>query len=238
MSVGKSNYKLGGEVNMNIEIDTHDIRLVFDIMGESKSIASIVGKTIDIPGNAKITLKEPPIERRALDIPTTLEFVLNYAPGIVATGLIAKWFWQIVKGKVDKMRIGGTEAKLSEEGIEKRIKEKMEEGRSIRGYGKIKFSVQRIGLNPSGIAILSCKRASRGFFPDPDQDFTLVIDNRQYSTSIRNLSSGCTSIAKTFEHGVRITRYELCLGHKLKEGDKIFIEVEVPFRKYRLLRSD
>lgn len=107
----------------------------------------------------------------------------------------------------------------------------------MRGHEEIKFSIQRIGANPSGIAILSCKKSTRRLFPPPRQQFTLVIDNRQYSTSIRNLKhSGCTSFAKTFEHGVRITRYDLCLRHKLKEGDRVFIKVEVPFKRYRLLR--
>lgn len=113
----------------------------------------------------------------------------------------------------------------------------IEEGRSMRGHGKIEFSVQRIATNPAGIAIVSFKKASRDFFPRPGEHFTLVIDNREYSTSIRNLKrTGWTSIAKTSEHGVRITRYDLCSRHKLEEGDKVFIEVEIPFERYRLLR--
>ena len=101
----------------------------------------------------------------------------------------------------------------------------------------MEFKIQRIGPNPSGIAIVSCRRETRHQFPPPGQPFTLVIDDLEYETSIRNLSSGWTSIAKTFHEGERITRAELCERHELHEGDRVFIEVLEPFRKYRLRRD-
>ncbi|MDL1956545.1 MAG: hypothetical protein LWW95_05790 [Candidatus Desulfofervidus auxilii] len=102
---------------------------------------------------------------------------------------------------------------------------------------RLEFSVQRIGANPSGLAIVSCKKTVRQFFPPPGESFILNIDDKTYTTSLRNLSSGCTSFAKTFEGSEKITRYELCKRHNLKEGDKVYIEVEIPFRKYRLLKT-
>ena len=100
----------------------------------------------------------------------------------------------------------------------------------------IEFKVQRIAPNPSGIAILSCRSETRNYFPPPGRSFTLVIDEKGYITSIRNLQSGWTSFAKTFYQGRRVVRAELCESHKLREGDSVFIEIEIPNKKYRLLR--
>lgn len=104
---------------------------------------------------------------------------------------------------------------------------------------KIEFCIQRIAPNPSGIAIVSYNKSIRRLFPSPGRPFTLIIDDKEYFTSIRNLErSGWTSFAKTFEHDRRVTRSELCERHRLKEGNKIFVKVEVPHKKYRLLKSD
>jgi hypothetical protein len=103
---------------------------------------------------------------------------------------------------------------------------------------KIEFSIKRIGERSSMLVIISSGKVSGGIFPDPDKNFILVIDDREYSTSIKELMGGRKSIGKTFEHGKPIARHELCSRHHLKEGDKICIGPEIPLRRYRLLRPD
>ncbi|NOY64883.1 MAG: hypothetical protein GXO97_05745, partial [Nitrospirae bacterium] len=108
--------------------------------------------------------------------------------------------------------------------------------RAKEGVASMEFKVQRIASNPSGIAIVSCRKETRQNFPSPGKPFLLIIDDREYQTSIRNLQVGWTSFAKTFYRGKRITRAELCELHKLKEGDRVFVEIVEPFKKYRLRR--
>jgi len=108
----------------------------------------------------------------------------------------------------------------------------------MRQSKEIEFHVQRISENPSGIAILSYKEV-RHLFPSPGQSFILFIDDKEYTTSIRNLKrSGWTSFAKTFENNIRVTRAELCYRHRLKEGDLVIVTVEIPFEEYRLFKPE
>jgi len=139
------------------------------------------------------------------------------------TGLTARW---ILEGNQDNLASTSTQDEggfLVQRGVI------MMEDRT-----KIQFVVERSYPN-----IVSYRRGTRNFFPPPNSGFILVIDDEKYSTSIRDLKkSGATSIAKTFdEHGDRITRYDLCSKHGLKGGDKVYIEVEVPLKKYRLLKK-
>ena len=106
----------------------------------------------------------------------------------------------------------------------------------MKQFKEIEFHVQRIAPNPSGIAIVSYKEV-RHLFPSPGKSFILFIDDKEYTTSIRNLRrSGWTSFAKTFENNIRVTRAELCYRHRFKEGDLVFVTEEVPFEKYRLIK--
>lgn len=71
--------------------------------------------------------------------------------------------------------------------------------------------------------------------PDPGKPFKLIIDDREYTTWIRNLKSGLVSIARTIEaSGFKITRAELCARHGLRAGDTVYIELVIPLQKYRL----
>jgi transcriptional regulator with XRE-family HTH domain len=117
--------------------------------------------------------------------------------------------------------------------IEKQFKK--EEGKVERRM--IEFKIQRIAPNPSGIDIVSCRRETRNYFPPPGHPFTLVIDEKEYTTSIRNLKkTGWTSFAKTFYQNKRVYRAELCGRHRLREGDSVLIEIEIPNQRYILRR--
>jgi len=79
---------------------------------------------------------------------------------------------------------------------------------------------------------------ARSYFPFPQKTFKLQIDDEEYTTSVRNLRSGCTAIAKTFNAaGRRITRADLCSKHMLRKGQIVSIEIIYRDRLYRLTKS-
>ena len=97
---------------------------------------------------------------------------------------------------------------------------------------KFEFKIDR-DLN-----IVCYKQAARQYFPPPHKDFKLAIENVEYRTSVRNLSSGCTSIAKTFDaSGQCIARADLCRRHGLRQGQTVCIEVLASRQLYRLIKS-
>jgi len=86
--------------------------------------------------------------------------------------------------------------------------------------------------------IVCYEQTARGCFPTPHKEFKLEIDGQKYTTSIRNLKSGCTSLAKTVDAtGQRITRATLCLRHGLRRGQEVYIEAVTPLQLYRLNKS-
>ena len=103
---------------------------------------------------------------------------------------------------------------------------------------KFKFKISRSGsVYPSEIDIVCCDKSVRNHFPPPRQSFKLVVDDKAYVTSIRDLKkTGWTSIAKTFEgNGVKISRADLCSRHNLNSGQTVFIEEITPKQVYRLI---
>ncbi len=103
----------------------------------------------------------------------------------------------------------------------------------------MEFKTQKNGsaLNAE-ILIVSYDRSIRSEFPEPYTTFILEIDGQKYETSIRNLKSGTTSMAKTYDkNGNKVTRADLCSIHSLIPGQRVCIEAIVPKQKYRLTRS-
>lgn len=153
-------------------------------------------------------------------------------------GVSANYVYLLEKG----VREPGKPLKLFFECLEENLSYKKqslpEKGKKVKEReASMEFKIQRIAPNPSGIAIVSCRKETRQNFPSPGKPFILVIDDREYQTSIRNLQkTGWTSFAKTFYRGKRITRAELCELHKLKEGNRVFVEIVEPFKKYTLRR--
>ncbi|GAG24272.1 unnamed protein product, partial [marine sediment metagenome] len=87
------------------------------------------------------------------------------------------------------------------------------------------------------LAIISYDKGAKELLPKPRESFILVIDGREYTTSIIDLGGGRRSIGRTFERGERIGRDELCSRHHLKEEDKVCIEPEIPLKRYNLSRA-
>ena len=99
-----------------IEITTHDKQLSYDIIGNYSSYA--VGTTIQIPGNASLT-SSGIISRKAFAFPETLEFILTFGTG-VASGMVASWLYDKLKGKATRLRIEKQEIQI-DQGEIKRI---------------------------------------------------------------------------------------------------------------------
>ena len=107
----------------------------------------------------------------------------------------------------------------------------------------MKFKVEKITKNlvknPSGVDIVCYDKSVRKHFPPPYQTFKLVIDDKEYITSVRNLKSCQTRIAKTQEVGRgKIVRADLCRRHALQVGQEVcIVEVVTPQKVYRLTRT-
>jgi len=103
---------------------------------------------------------------------------------------------------------------------------------------RIEFSVGRYNPNPSAIDFVCSRPEARKHFPPPKRQFELVIGNDEYITYIQDVKDGRTIIGRTEDknHG-RVIRHDLCAKHNIKEGDKLLMEVIVPFKKYRLTKA-
>lgn len=107
---------------MRIEIDTEDRQLSSDLMGNSETAQN--GQTVNIPGGAKLTLG-PLVKRYAVGVPETIEAVLTFGSG-VASGLVASWLYDKIKGRATRLRIDETEVEINKGEIEHIIVRKIE----------------------------------------------------------------------------------------------------------------
>lgn len=105
---------------MELEIQTYDRLLVFDVLG--KKSASI-DDSVDLPGNAKIFYKEI-LGCKSVGIPETINFVLTFGSG-VAAGVVANWIYDKLKNKTEKITINRKEIILDKEQIKKVIEEEI-----------------------------------------------------------------------------------------------------------------
>ncbi len=103
----------------------------------------------------------------------------------------------------------------------------------------MEFKIKKNGSTVNTeILIVSYDKEFRHEFPPPYTAFILEIDGKEYETSIRNLKSEATSLAKTIDTtGKRITRNDLCVLHSLVPGQSVYIKTINPQNKYRLTRS-
>lgn len=78
-----------------LHIETHDLRLGFDIAGIANSLKA--GTVVDLPGGAKLEYQGS-LVRKAFGIPEVLQFVLD-ASLDVELGLLGAWLYDKVKDK-------------------------------------------------------------------------------------------------------------------------------------------
>ena len=111
-------------MKLPIEIETPDIRLGFDIAGKDGSLSS--GTVVEVPGGVKIAFQGA-IERRGLDIPTVLQFIVD-ASVTIEFSLFAAWLYDKTNSRsVSKMRIGRKEiTEITPEKIKQTLEEEIE----------------------------------------------------------------------------------------------------------------
>jgi hypothetical protein len=89
-------------MRVQLDIETHDRRLGFDIAGVKNSLTA--GTTVEVPGGATVEYRGS-IVRKSFGIPEILQLVVDVAKG-VEVGLLAAWLYDKVKGKeVEKIII-------------------------------------------------------------------------------------------------------------------------------------
>ena len=106
---------------MEIEIQTHDRFLVFDVLGKKSASLNDV---VNIPGNAQITYKGSLI-LKSVGIPETVNFALTFGSGVMA-GVVANWIYDKFKNKTEKITINRRYINLDKNEIKKIIEESIE----------------------------------------------------------------------------------------------------------------
>lgn len=107
---------------MKIEIDTTDRALSSDLVRGAEGVEE--GQTVDIPGGAKLTVIAL-VKRYAVEFPETIEAILTFGSG-VASGVVASWLYDKLKGRATTLRIEETEVQIDKGEIQRIISRKIE----------------------------------------------------------------------------------------------------------------
>lgn len=114
------------EQKITIEIDTHDENLENDLM---ETLSPSIDQQKEMPGGALINYKGRLTELKesisAKNVLHVITLLLTFG-GNVASGLIANWLYEKIKGKATKIRIQRKEIQIDEGEIKKIIDEIIE----------------------------------------------------------------------------------------------------------------
>lgn len=110
-------------MRVQLNIETHDCRLGFDIAGVGYTLSA--GTAVDVPGGAKV-LFEGSIVRKGFGIPEVLQFVVDTAVG-VEIGLLSAWLYDKVKDRpVERIVINRrVVTEITERGIRQVLEEEI-----------------------------------------------------------------------------------------------------------------
>src|SRR5690606_27180555 len=110
-------------MRVQLDIETHDRRLGFDIAGVGNSLSA--GTRVDVPGGAKIVLQGA-IVRKGFGIPEVLQFVVDAAVSI-EIGLFSAWLYDKVKDRpVERIVINRrVVTEITEHGIRQVLEEEI-----------------------------------------------------------------------------------------------------------------
>lgn len=110
-------------MRVQLDIETHDRRLGFDIAGVGGNLSA--GTVVDVPGGAKV-LFQGAIIRRAVGIPEILQFIVDAATG-VDIGLFSAWLYDKVKDRpVERVMINRrVVTEITEYGIRQVLEEEI-----------------------------------------------------------------------------------------------------------------
>jgi hypothetical protein len=109
-------------VIFTLEIDTNGPLLAFDLFGRPKTLAA--GTKVSVPGDAVLELREMR-EQRSAELPTLLTLALS-VPISVASGLVANWLYDKLKGRTRSLRIDHIEVQLDKGEIQKFLVDRLE----------------------------------------------------------------------------------------------------------------
>jgi len=105
---------------MELEVQTYDRFLVFDVLGKK---SAYINDSIELPGNAKLTYTGG-LVCKSVGIPETVNFILSIGSGM-AVEAVAKWIYNKFKNKTEKMTINRREIIFDEGQIKKIIEEEI-----------------------------------------------------------------------------------------------------------------
>ena len=110
-------------MKVQLDIETHDRRLGFDIAGVGNSLSA--GTSVEVPGGATVTFRGA-IVRKSFGIPEILQFVVDTAVN-VELGLFSAWLYDKVKDKpVERITINRRViTEITERGIRQVLEEEI-----------------------------------------------------------------------------------------------------------------
>lgn len=110
-------------MRIQLDIETHDRHLGFDIAGVDNRLSA--GTVVDVPGGAKIVFHGM-IGRKSFGIPEILQFIVDTAAGI-DVGLLSAWLYDKVKDKpVERIVINRRViTEITEQGIRQVLEEEI-----------------------------------------------------------------------------------------------------------------
>ena len=110
-------------MRVQLDIETHDRRLGFDIAGVDNKLSS--GAVVDVPGGAKVIFQGM-IVRKSFGIPEILQFIVDASVNI-EIGLFSAWLYDKVKDKpVDRIIINRRViTEITERGIRQVLEEEI-----------------------------------------------------------------------------------------------------------------
>ena len=98
---------------MHLEIDTTNKDLLIELVG--KPPFRQVGESIPAPDGVSLVY-EGMIERRGLDFPTTVQFLVQHIDD-VAIALFSSWLYDKLKDRARRLRANGQEIQLTPEAV-------------------------------------------------------------------------------------------------------------------------
>lgn len=110
-------------MRVQLDIETHDRRLGFDIAGVGNSLSA--GTAVDVPGGAKVVFQGA-IVRKSFGIPEILQFIVDASVN-VEIGLFSAWLYDKVKDRpVERIIINRRViTEITEQGIRQVLEEEI-----------------------------------------------------------------------------------------------------------------
>lgn len=102
-------------MKIQIEVETHDSKLLYDLMGDQKRIE--IGKKPELPDDI-ILFYEGSKFKKAFNFPDVLNFTLTFGAGATSS-LLANWLYEKLKGRATKLRMDHEEMEINESKIER-----------------------------------------------------------------------------------------------------------------------